>query len=319
MQRRLTCLAAAALIVLAGCSKPADKAADASADAAAADASAVPPARARQAAGKTGGLAADASAPEAAKPATPIPAGAPMMAYSYAFDVEAAPSRVRTLEARHEAACAAAGPTVCVVTGSSVSENGKDRVSAQLSLRAAPAWLATFKAALPKDADEAGGRVTRSEVTSEDLSRQIVDTEAALRAKSTLRDRLQQILATRPGKVSELMEVETRLSEVQGAIDTTNSELAMMRQRVATSEVTLDYRSVGVLAPQGVLSPLAQAIGDFLGIVVDTVAVMVRILGVALPWALVLWGLWWLLRRRLPKLRWPFRRQSPPAPPSPGG
>ncbi|HZZ34856.1 MAG TPA: DUF4349 domain-containing protein, partial [Caulobacteraceae bacterium] len=143
--------------------------------------------------------------------------------------------------------------------------------------------------------------------------------EAALRAKTTLRDRLQQILATRPGDVSDLMEVETRLSEVQGAIDTTNSELAMMRQRVASSEVELAYTSVGVLAPQGVLSPLAEAIGDFLGIVVVTVAAMVRIFAWALPWAVAVWILWWLFRRRLPKLRWPFGRQSPPAPPSPGG
>jgi hypothetical protein len=251
-----------------------------------------------------------AKVPAAPPSPAPVPVGAPMMAYSYTYGVEAAAGRVKALEARHEHACAAAGPAQCVVVGSEVSEHGRDQVEAKLTLRAAPAWLAAFKAGLAKEADDAGGRVTHAEVSSEDLSRQIVDSEAALRAKTTLRDRLQQILATRPGKVSELLEVETSLSEVQGQIDTANSELTMMRQRVATSELEVDYESAGVLAPQGVFSPLGRAFSDFLGTAIQALAAMVSLVAGLGPWVLVLGGLAWLFRKRLPRPRWPFGRKA---------
>ncbi len=257
---------------------------------------------------------ADATAPKTAAAPLPaaaaLPAGAPMMAYSYAYGVEAAPSHIRGLEAKHEQACAAAGPAVCVVVGSQITEQGRDQVEAKLTLRAVPAWLAAFKAGLAKDADDAGGRVTRAEVASEDLSRQIVDTEATLKAKTTLRDRLQDILATRPGKVSDLLEVETSLSDVQGQIDTTTSELAMMRQRVTTSELEVNYDSAGVLAPQGVFAPLGRAFSGFLGTVVQALAAMVSLVAWLGPWILVLGGLIWLFRKRLPRPRWSFGRKA---------
>ena len=117
-------------------------------------------------------------------------------------------------------------------------------------------------AALPR---RLGGRsergrqqVVNSGVTSEDLSRQIVDTDAQLRAKTTLRDRLQGLLATHPGKVGDLLAVERELARVQGDIDSAQSELADMRGRVAMSDVTLNYGSSDVLGGR-VQSPLASA------------------------------------------------------------
>jgi hypothetical protein len=64
-----------------------------------------------------------------------------------------------------------------------------------------------------------------------------------------------------------------------------------------------------------VLSPLAHALSDFLGIVVSTLSGMVRFIAWVLPWGLVIWGLWWLFRKRLPRPRWPFGRKTPPPEP----
>ena len=89
---------------------------------------------------------------------------------------------------------------------------------------------------------------------SEDLTRQIVDTEAAVRARTALRDRLQAILATRPGKLSDLLEVEKELARVQGELDATQSELAVMRTRVVTSLLTITYSSgASLMAPRGAM------------------------------------------------------------------
>ena len=256
---------------------------------------------------------ATAAAPVAGDaPSATVPVGAPMLAYSYQYGIETPARKVRELAARHEAACAGAGPTQCQVTNAMVQENDNDNLQAELKLRAAPAWLKRFRAGLTDDARSAGGRVASSNVSSEDLSRQIVDTEARLRAMTTLRDRLQALLADRPGKLSDLVEIERELARVQGEIDSTTSQLAVMRGRVAMSEVTLSYQSLGVLAPRGVWSPLTNAFTDFISIVAFTLAAMVRLVAWLLPWVLVGGGLLWLFRKRLPaKLRLPWRRREP--------
>jgi hypothetical protein len=259
--------------------------------------------------------AAAASADAAAAPSggagqpSPVQISIPQLAYRYDYGVEAPAKGIRGLVSRHEEACLKAGPRLCQVTRSGVRELGKDRLSASLEFRAEPGWLKRFRDGLAGDAEAAGGRVNRAEVDSEDLSRQIVDTEARLRAMTTLRDRLQALLATRPGKLSDLVEIERELARVQGDIDSMQSQLTVMRGRVAMSEVTIRYTSAGVLAPQGVWSPLGKAFTDFLGIVVFTVAAMVRLIAWLLPWVLLGAGLWWLLRKRLPAPRWPFGRK----------
>lgn len=291
---------ASSLFLLAACSKPATPASDAAPEA-------LMRAPASAQAAKPPVADAVAAAPAAPRPAVTIP----MLAYRYGYTLEAPARSIRALVGKHEAACQAAGAALCQLTGAQVTEVGQDRVRGELALKAAPAWLKTFRAVLDGEAKAAGGRVVTSSVSSEDLSRQIVDTDAALRARTTLRDRLQALLASRPGKLSELLEVETQLAQVQGEIDATQSELAEMRGRVATSELKLTYESTGVLAPQGVLAPLGSAFSDFLGIVVKVAAALVRITAYLLPLALIAGLGFWFYRRRLPK-----RATKPTRPPA---
>ena len=246
--------------------------------------------------------------------AAPAPASSvPLLAYSYAYSLAAQPEAIRSLVARHEAACIQAGRAACQLTGADVTEVGEDHVRGRLSLRATPAWLSRFRAGLAAEAQAAGGRIVNATVRSEDLSRQIVDTEAALRAKSTLRDRLQALLATRPGRLSELLELERELARIQGEIDATQSQLTAMRTRVATSELVMTYESAGVLAPDGVFAPLRIAAEEFVGMAVVGLATLVRIVAWLLPWALVLGAVGWVIRRLMRK-RQAQRRPPIPAP-----
>jgi len=298
------------ICLLAACSRPAaqgnaDQSVQVRADAAA-SAAAAPDA--------------DASSTPAVKsgaPVAPSPASSPMLAYSYDYGVEAPPSKVRGLMAAHQAACAAAGPGVCQVTGAESAEDGKDQVSAKLSFRATPAWLKGYEDRLSQDAAQAGGRLVKSAVTSDDLTRDIVDTDAAVKAKTALRDRLQAVLESRPGQVEDLLKVEEELATVQGDLDSTASELAVMRQRVATSDVTIEYDSTGVLAPQGVWSPVSNALAGATGILAGSLAAMIELVAGLAPWLLVVGLVVWLLRKRLPKWGRAAPKAAAPQPPPP--
>lgn len=241
----------------------------------------------------------------------PSPPGAAVaqLAYSYRYGIEAPYGAVAGLLAKHEAACRDAGPAVCQITGSSVQQAGEKEVSGQLTLRARPDWLQSFRDGLARDAGAAGGRLISSETYSEDLSRQIVDTEARLRAKSTLRDRLQALLATRPGKLSDLLELEQSLAQVQGEIDAERSTLEMMRQRVATSALSLDYRSQGVLGVQGAWAPVGDAVRASQGVMANTVGVIILLVAVLAPLSVVA-----ALALYLGRLIWKRRKKAKAGP-----
>ncbi len=244
---------------------------------------------------------------------TPPPAPhitVPRLAYSYHYGVESKAAQVAGLVARHEQACRAAGPTVCEVTGSSITQQGRSDIEGTLSMRAAPDWLTRFRGGLPGDAKSAGGRITRNQTETEDLSTTIVDTEASIRAQTTLRDRLQALLASRPGKLQELLEVEQALAQVQGEIDSAQSELAVMRQRVDTSEITIDYRSTGTLSEEGAWKPVAEAIKGSQGVMADVIGFLILALAGLLPLAVVGAGVWFAVRRLL---KWRKARAKTPA------
>lgn len=248
----------------------------------------------------------DAMAVELVKPNTagsPGPTStavaAPSIAYFYRYTLELPADRTAGLMARHEHACVAAGPAVCQIISSESNRYGRDSLNASLDIRATPAWIARFRNGLAGQAEAAGGRIAASGTESEDLTRQLVDIEAQLRAKTTLRDRLQQLLATRSGTLEELLKVERELAQVQGEIDATRSGLAVMRTRVATSRLNLSYQSEGRLAPDSAFQPVANALNGALGAFMMTVGALITIAAVLLPIVLVLGPLvWWLLRRR---------------------
>jgi hypothetical protein len=225
-----------------------------------------------------------------------------MLAYTYAFDLVAPAKAVPGLLAQDQKACAEAGPQTCQIVGSSMTQGDDRAVSGKLQIQAQPDWLAAFRGRLAGEAKAAGGRVANSRVDSEDLTRQIVDTEAGARAKTALRDRLQAILATRPGKLSDLLEVEKELARVQGELDATQSELAVMRTRVATSLLTITYSSTpSALAPQGAWAPLTEALRGSAGALATTLSLMVTTVVVLAPWAVAAAAIFLVARRFMPK------------------
>ncbi|MGZ8364169.1 MAG: DUF4349 domain-containing protein [Caulobacteraceae bacterium] len=253
-----------------------------------------------------GGAASEAaSAPAAsqalAKTSPPAaqaqPVSTPMLAYRYSATLEAPGERLRALMGAHEAACSRAGPALCQVIGAEMSSE-RGELGGALKLRAQPQWLAKFRAGLDGDARGAGGRVARSGVETEDLTRSIIDTGAQLRAKSALRDRLQAMLESRPGKLADVLAVEQELARVQGEIDAAQSELEVMRGRVQTSEMSVAYQSAGRAISGKAMEPLAKALTGAFSLLVMGFAAMVTIAAFGLPWLLVGGGVYWLWRRR---------------------
>jgi hypothetical protein len=230
------------------------------------------------------------------------PAPVLYLAYSYGMGLEIPSQRLAGVMDRHIQACQTAGPRLCQLIGSNRSGDPESYMEGYLQVRGEPAWLRAFMGGMSAQVDEAGGRITQQTTNTEDLTRQIVDTEARLRALTALRDRLQELLRSRPVRLADLLEVERELARVQGEIDAIQSSLAVMRTRVAMSELNLQYRSAPRPVGSDTFEPLRNALASFLGIIVAGFAAIITIIAGLIPVAVVVVPIVWLL------LRWRKRR-----------
>jgi hypothetical protein len=245
-----------------------------------------------------GEAAQQGGAPQAGQGSQPAgPAPVLYLAYAYQTGLEIPSERLATVMDAHVQACQAAGPRQCQLIGSNRSGDPESYMEGYVSLRGEPQWLRTFMGGIEAQADAAGGRVISQTTSTEDLTRAIVDTEARQRAQTALRDRLQDLLRNRTGRLSDLLETERELARVQGEIDALQSSLAVMRTRVAMSELTLSYRSAPRPVGSDTFEPLRNAFANFLKIVVAGFAAIVTIIAGLLPFAIVIVPIVWALLR----------------------
>lgn len=231
------------------------------------------------------------------------------IAYSHSVGMRLPLRAIEPTQQAHVAACNAAGPSVCVVTNSWISSYDTDYMNGSLSLRATPAWIETFLNGVEEEARAAKGEISNRQTTAEDLTVSIIDTDARVQALETLRGRLQQLLADRPGELGEILETERELARVNGEIDSLNSTLAALRQRVDMSQLSVSYETKRDAVTQGG-SAIGRAFGDFFANLASATAAVITGFAFGLPWLLLLGALLWIWLRLL----WPrIRRKKPNA------
>lgn len=243
------------------------------------------------------------------EPSSENPSIQSFLAYRYNFGFQLPAKSVAATSKSHADMCLKAGPSKCQILNSSTSSHNESNVSARLSLRAQPDWLETFKADMQSSVEAAKGKMTTSNVSAEDLTRQILDTDARLKAQTTLRDRLQGLLATRNAELKDLLALERELARVQGQIESATTTLNVLRKRVSMSVVDINYQSQSVAVSQSALSPIGRALKNFVGQFAYGLSNVIEFFAGILPWLIfvIIPGLWilrrWWRGRKLPQLK----------------
>ena len=225
------------------------------------------------------------------------------LAYRYGYGLVMPSTAVKSTADKHMQICRDAGPSKCQITGSNANNYSDEDIRANLSLRAEPKWLESFVADMKTDIAEVKGRVESENTAVEDLTRAILDTDARLKAKRTLRTRLEALLATRDAKLPDLLTLERELARVQGEIESATANLKALRARVSMSVVTINYSSERAAISRSSLSPIGEALKDFVGILSASLAAFIRMLAVILPWLFLLIPGFYLSRKLWRKRR----------------
>jgi hypothetical protein len=146
------------------------------------------------------------------------------------------------------------------------------------------------------------GKVERVQVQAEDVGEEYVDLSARTANARRLEERLLGLLATRTGKLEDVLAVERELARVRQEIDTQEGRLRYLRSRAAVSTL-----NVTVHEPRPLIGdyprarPLREAFRDAWRNFIGFTAGLIASLGFLIPLGLILAGIVWLLRRYFPR------------------
>ncbi|MCR2834992.1 DUF4349 domain-containing protein [Parerythrobacter lacustris] len=214
----------------------------------------------------------------------------PKIAYRFGYGFRLPGNAIKSLQERHADMCEARGSNVCRIIAMEQSDGQGGYATGSLQLAVASPVARAFGKDLTSSAEGAEAELVSSSIDGEDLSKNIVDTQARLRARTLLRDRLMDVLENRRGTVTELIEAERGVAQVNEEIDRAQSWLSEMRGRVEFAQVRIDY-SAGEVAPEvgGFSAPVGEAFssaGSTLGYLLAALIRLVTVLG---PLALLAW------------------------------
>ena len=141
------------------------------------------------------------------------------------------------------------------------------------------------------------GKVESVNVTAQDVGEEYVDVTARMENARRLEQRLLGILATRTGKLHDVIEVEQELARVREEIERYEGRLRYLRAHAATSSLAITvHEPIPVVGVAG-SSPLGDAARQAWRTFVGLLALCIQSLGVVVPLGLLTLGAWPLLRR----------------------
>jgi len=143
------------------------------------------------------------------------------------------------------------------------------------------------------------GRLESVNVTAEDVGEEFVDVRARTENARRLEARLIDLIATRTGKLADVLLVEQELARVREEIERYDGRLRYLRAHAALSTLTVRVHEPAPVVGEAGSSVLGEAFKQAWRNFVGLIAWLVRSLGVLVPVAAAVLAAWAVLRRRL--------------------
>lgn len=165
---------------------------------------------------------------------------------------------------------------------------------------------ASFEVRIPTDRFDAAldglsaiGKLEAVNIRADDVGEEYTDVSARIENARRLEARLIDLLATRTGKLKDVLEVEQALARVREEIERYEGRVRYLRAHVALSTLTISVHEPLPIVGRVGTSVLGEAFVQAWRNFVALVALCVRALGVVVPLGLVAGLAWLALRRRL--------------------
>ncbi|GEM_PF-2133720 len=149
------------------------------------------------------------------------------------------------------------------------------------------------------------GKVLSQHTNTEDVTKEYQDLETRLRVKRDAAARVREILRTRAGNLNEVLNAEKELARITEEIETAEGQRQFYDHQIRLSTLIVNLQEPQAVTVASAWSSLGEALGDGPQLISGSLAVLLRIVLVLLPWGLIAYGAWklraWIKRRRLAK------------------
>jgi hypothetical protein len=146
------------------------------------------------------------------------------------------------------------------------------------------------------------GKLESVNVTAEDVGEEYVDVNARITNDRRLEDRLVQLLATRTGKLKDVLDVEHELARVREEIERQEGRLRYLRTRTELSTLTVTVHEPVPIINRPGDNPFELAVRRAWRNFVAVAAFAIASLGVLIPVGLIGAAAWLLFGRRRPAI-----------------
>lgn len=245
--------------------------------------------------------------PPEVKPPAPqadaITVSVPRMAYSYRYSFVLPGPAIAHAQQAHLALCDRLGPARCQLLAMATVAGDEHTPRASLKLRVASASARQFGVALEKAVSGVGGRAVDRAITAEDVSKDLVDTQARIHQRELLIERLTEILRTRKGTVDELVAAERSVAAAQEELDQAKAWLTELQGRVAMSTIEVEYSATVAAPVERAGSGIGETFAASAQAFVIAMGAVLRLLIFSGPWLMLAAIGWWGGRRAWRRFR----------------
>ena len=135
------------------------------------------------------------------------------------------------------------------------------------------------------------GRIEFLNVGAEDVSEEFVDLTARTANARRMEERLLELLATRTGKLQDVLSVERELARVREQIERMEGRLRYLKARAQLSSLSVAlHEPPPLVSPESGRNPLAQAVREAWRNFVGLLAAGIASLGYLVPVLVLGWG-----------------------------
>jgi Domain of unknown function (DUF4349) len=177
------------------------------------------------------------------------------------------------------------------VADSQTARLGENQQRGTITIRVAadrfPAAVAALKAL---------GKVRSESVATQDVTKAYADLETRLRVKRETEARIREILRSRTARLSDVLEAERELARIIGEIEQAEGERRFYDQQIALSTIAVTLGEPAAVIREGVFAPIGEALRESLGVLAQSLAALIYVLVLLVPWLLLAALVFWEVR-----------------------
>ncbi len=202
------------------------------------------------------------------------------LAFRHHLTVETEAANVK---AQFEAAVKHCESLQCQMLNASFNNETENQpASAYLSVRVPPAQFDAFLNSVEKST-----KILQHQRDSEDKTDAVIDVEARLKNATDLRDRLRKMLAEQPAKIKDILDIESKLSEIQAQIDSANGIRKSLSNETDWVAIDIQFQAKQGVTEKGFFAPIADALKNAGNVIVTSFASIITLMVALLPWLII--------------------------------